>query len=252
MNSTSQEISDTLREKYEMTTKIVNEASEQSIQAHEYARITNDADAIRVAHEKYEYLQGVIAVANRHSLEYDEKLDYLHQKLHYENTGDEQYGEIVRLMDACKLLTNKYAPTINQILHHAQLHRDLIEFYSESPIFYFDTTSIMICQNGLYGHYKKLMILFKFDDSEIYNFIYGLFRLALKIRREHVTPASTEFIQRCREKYVIPFTLRQIERSSRILKTATPLVDDTICEIVSFMQSNVDRRRADTIIYNPI
>ena len=252
MTYTSQEIYSAKLEKYQMTERIVNEASEKSIMAHEHARTTtvDKLEAERIARHQYEYLQCVIATAKRHTLVYDEKLQYLQEKLKYEETGDERYGEIVRMKDACMELTCKYVATIDEVLHAAQSHMNLIVFYSESSLFYYQDTSIALSRGSLNGHYTKMLNLFIFDSSpKLDIYIYELYKLARKIRQQHTNPSATEFIRRCREKYVIPLTVRRVERCSRILKTETPLVDDTICEIVSFIQSAIERRHADTIIY---
>ena len=251
MTSTSQEIYRTKLEKYQMTEYIVNEASGKSIIAHEHARTTtvDKQEAERVARHQYEFLQGVIATAKRSALVYDEKLHYLQDKLTYEETGDELYGDIVRRKDACMTLTCKYVATIDEILHHTQSHINLIVFYSESPLFYFQDTSISLCRGCLNSHYTKMLSLFAFDSPRVDRYIYSLYKLARNIRKQHTNPSATEFIRKCREKYVIPLTIRRVERCSHILKTATPLVDDTICEIVSFIQSSIERRHADTIIY---
>jgi hypothetical protein len=251
MISTIQEIEATKREKYLMTEHVVNEASENSIRAHEHARTTtgDKLEAERVAKRQYDYLEGVVKTARRSCIVYDDKLEYLYQKLKYEETGDEQYGEIVRMKEACSAFTTKYSPTIQEILHHAHLHKNLVSFYVESPLFWFDYNSIAICRNAIFMHYNKLMLLFLFDSPDIDQFLCQMYRIALRIRRQHTNPSATEFIRKCREKYVIPLTVRRVERCSQILKSTTPLIDDTICEIVSFVQSDIDRRDADTIIY---
>lgn len=253
MTSTTQQITETLYEKYEVTVRSVQEASYRSIEAYERIRTaTNDEErrkAEREVQHQREYLQGVMATAKGHSLVYDDKLEYLYQKLKYETTGDEEYGEIVRMKEACRAFTTKYSPTIQEILHHANLHKNLVEFYSESPLFWYNDDSIVISRNCLSMHYNKLVLLFSFDSPDIDQFIYHMYRIALRIRAQHIVPAITEFIQRCREKYVIPLTIRRAERYSNVFKTTTPLVDDTICEIVSFVQTIVNRRRIDEIIY---
>jgi len=254
MTSTSQEIETVKREKYQMTERIVKNASESSIMAHEYARTTtgDKLEAERTAKHRYEYLEGVTATAKRHTLVYDDKLEYLYQKLKYEETGDEQYGEIVRMKEACKEFSTKYSPTIQEILHHAHLHKNLVLFYVESPLFWYDDNSIAICRNAIFMHYNKLMLLFLFDSPDIDQFLCQMYRIALRIRRQHTNQSATEFIRKCREKYVIPLTVRRVERCSQILKSMTPLIDDTICEIVSFVQSDIDRRDADVIIYRTL
>ena len=237
MTSTIREIEATEREKYQMTERIVKNASESSIMAHEYARTTtgDKLEAERTAKHRYEYLEGVTATAKRTAIVYDDKLQYLRDKLAYEETGDELYGDIVRRKDACMTLTSKYVATIDEILHHTQSHMRLIVFYSESPLFYFQNSSISLCRVSLNSHYTKMLSLFAFDSPKVDRYIYDLYKLARNIRKQHTNPSATEFIRKCREKYVIPLTVRRVERCSRILKTATPLVDDTICEIVSFI-----------------
>jgi hypothetical protein len=185
---------------------------------------------------------------------YDSKLAFLYDKLRYEQTGrvDLELEAKIRDKSSRFVLTGMYDATDNYIYDVIDDRKRLVLFYTESPLFHHEPSSIKIGKGGIEICYTILCNLFSLSPSpKIEGCIIDIYKLALRIRVQHVHSSVKKFIELYKTQYILPYHIKRATMHVRLLKRLN-ITSDNMCDILSFIQVDVARRSIDNVVYSSV
>jgi hypothetical protein len=96
------------------------------------------------------------------------------------------------------------------------------------------------------GLYKRLLRLFDLQ-MDVQQPIFDLYKIAVSLPQ---IGDIREFVEACKVVYVIPSIMSKMTWLSNVLKDGTPICQDNICDILSYLSDGVvDKKTIDTMVY---
>jgi hypothetical protein len=233
------EIENKKRDRHRATHELVNQAENRVRQIK--LKISICSDQLRKnklmseksMHEKN--LDIIYKIAARNFREYDFEIEILKDRIKMALSDDPAaiQADILH-KTACFKITGQHDALLHDISKSVNGHIDIII-------------------NGEYCHvefiYKKMVYLhdLRKDDPEIMQFIFVMYKFALSSEK---TEYVVKYIDLCKVLYMIPYRISKMTRLSNILKEATPICQDNICDILSYLNDGVvDKKTIDTMVY---
>jgi hypothetical protein len=94
--------------------------------------------------------------------------------------------------------------------------------------------------------YKRLLRLFDLQ-MDVQQPIFDLYKIAVSLPQ---IGCIREFVEVCKVVYIMPVVMSKMTRLSNILKDGTPICQDNICIILSYLNDGVvDKKTIDTMVY---
>jgi hypothetical protein len=243
------------REQYLGTREIVNQAEAKVREAQMRINAcigTKD----RCIHEKEMYernLEIVLQIADRNRREYEHEIDVLQDQIKLLRETDEEVKYNIRVgirhKYACFKITGSHYATKYDIMKALYEDKGVKQHGFIKQITGHITFAAVICEYDIEminRLYKRLLHLFDLQ-MDVQEPIYELYKIAIWLpQRGYIR----EFVEACKDVYVIPAIMSKMTRWSNILKDATPICQDNICDILSYLSDGVvDKKTIDTMVY---
>ena len=242
------------REQYLCTRVIVNEAEAKVREAQRRinACIGNKE---RYIHEKEMHernIEIVLKIADRNRREYEHEIDVLQDQIRLQRETDEEVKYRIRVgirhKYACFKIAGSHCATTHDIMkvmyegkglkQQGYIHQ-IESHMTDAELSEYDIDMI----NTLY---KRLLHLFDLQ-MDVQEPIFDLYKIAVSLPKRGYL---REFVEACKAVYVIPAIMSKMTRLSNILKDATPICQDNICDILSYLSDGlVDKKTIDTMVY---
>jgi hypothetical protein len=243
------------REQYLCTREIVNraEAKVREAQLRINACVGSKDRCIYEKEMHERNLEIVLQIADRNRREYEHEIDILQDQIKLlRETDDEIKYNIqvnIRHKDACFKITGSHCATKYDIMKAmyegkgVKQHGFIKEITGHIPFSLipgkYDINMINIL-------YKRLLYLFDLQ-MDVQEPIYELYKIAIRLPQ---TGYICEFVESCKAVYIIPSIISKMTRLSNILKDTTPICQDNICDILSYLSYGVvDKNKIDTMVY---
>jgi hypothetical protein len=209
----------------------------------------------RCIHEKEmneRNIEIVMQIADRNRREYEHEIDVLQDKIKLQRETDEEVKLNIELG-----LRHKYA-CFKIAGSHLAMKCDIMKAVYEGkgvkqPGFIEQIESHLIDAelseydiDIISGLYKRLLRLFDLR-MDVQQPIFDLYKIAVSLPQ---IGCIREFVEACKVVYVIPAIMSKMTWLSNVLKDGTPICQDNICDILSYLNDGVvDKKTIDTMVY---
>ena len=242
------------REQYLCTRVIVNEAEAKVREAQRRinACIGNKERCIYEKEMHERNIEIVLKIADRNRREYEHEIDVLQDQIKLQKETDEEVKYNIELgirhKYACFKIAGSHCATTHDIMKVMYEGKGVKQpgFIEQIESHMIDTELSEYDIDMISALYKRLLHLFDLK-MDVQQPIFDLYKIAISLPQ---TGYIREFVDACKAVYIMPVIMSKMTRLSNILKDGTPICQDNICDILSYLSDGVvDKKTIDTMVY---